>query len=58
MKCLNIYVQNIQINYKFENNLYLDYKKMYKKIHIVFVDEDGEFIASSGKHIKFVYLDD
>lgn len=31
---------------------------MYKKIHIVFVDEEEEFIASRGKHIKFVYLDD
>ena len=31
---------------------------MYKKIHIVFVDEDGEFIASGAKQIKFVYLDD
>jgi len=31
---------------------------MSKKIHIVFVDEDGEFIVSGDKHIKFVYLDD
>ena len=30
---------------------------MFKKnIHIIFVDEDGNFIVSKDKHIKFIYL--
>ena len=28
-----------------------------KNIHIIFIDEDGEFIVSKDKHIRFVYLD-
>ena len=27
------------------------------KIHIIFIDEDGNFIPSRDKHIRFVYLD-
>ena len=30
---------------------------MYKKnIHIIFIDEDGEFIVSKDKHVRFIYL--
>ena len=29
-----------------------------KKIHIIFVDSDGDFIVSKKRHFKFVYLDD
>ena len=27
-----------------------------KNIHIIFIDEDGEFIVSKDKHVRFVYL--
>ena len=27
-----------------------------KRIHIIFIDDDGHFIISKDKHIKFVYL--
>ncbi len=27
-----------------------------KNIHIIFIDEDGEFILSKDKHIRFIYL--
>mgnify|MGYP007027274182 CR=1 FL=1 len=30
---------------------------MHKKtIHIIFIDEDGDFIVSKDKHIRFVYI--
>ena len=27
-----------------------------KNIHIIFIDEDGEFIPSKDKHVRFIYL--
>ena len=27
-----------------------------KNIHIIFIDEDGEFIVSKDKHVRFNYL--
>ena len=29
-----------------------------KNIHIIFIDENGDFIVSKDKHIRFIYLKD
>ena len=31
-------------------------KNKKKNIHIIFIDEDGEFTLSKDKHIRFIYL--
>jgi len=40
---------------KFEGKINIE--RYNKKIHIIFVDENGDFIVSKDKHIRFVYLD-
>ena len=36
--------------------MHKNYMNKKKNIHIIFIDENGDFIPSKDKHVRYIYL--